>query len=120
MGNNLLAPRYKVIADWPLSELSETRIGQIFEITITDVATLDVVLPLYDKYPHLFRKLEWWEERKPEEMPEYAYDNENGGIGKVRRVLDRGLCIKQRDNLVPWIYCKPATEEEYLSQNKTA
>jgi hypothetical protein len=25
----------------------------------------------FDKYPHLFRKLEWWEERKENDMPDY-------------------------------------------------
>lgn len=24
-----------------------------------------------ENYPHLFQELKWWEERKPEEMPEY-------------------------------------------------
>jgi hypothetical protein len=23
-------------------------------------------------YPHLFRKLEWWEDRSPKDMPEYV------------------------------------------------
>lgn len=25
-----------------------------------------------EKFPHLFKKLEWWEDRKPEDMPEYV------------------------------------------------
>jgi hypothetical protein len=38
-----------------------------------------------DKYPYLTRKLSWWEERKPEEMPEFVKYAENGMVAKVDR-----------------------------------
>lgn len=66
-GIDLLAPRYKVIADWP--SLDEIVIGDIIEGDIFESESL-FNTPMND-YPHLFKKLEWWQERKPEEMPEY-------------------------------------------------
>lgn len=45
----------------------------------------------YNQYPHLFRKLEWWEERKPEEMPTHVryeptffVDEKRGTIHKIK------------------------------------
>lgn len=77
----LLQPRYKVIADYPNS---------IFEIN--DV--IDVVEDMYylegytegffSPYPHLFRKLEWWEERGEEDMPKKV----KLITGKNKRILD--------------------------------
>lgn len=64
----LLKPRYKVVALWPNTEF---KVGQI----VTD--TYGLALKFYDNYPHLFKKLEWWEDRKPEEMPEYVKRNED-------------------------------------------
>ena len=44
----------------------------------------DMVQGWPEKFPHLFKELAWWEERKPEEMPEYVEDS-NGVISKVER-----------------------------------
>lgn len=69
---NLLRPRYKIIAPIPFKEEEDFwKVGEIldrdwgwhgddedgFKYHISD-------------YPHLFKKLEWWEERAIEEMPE--------------------------------------------------
>lgn len=32
--------------------------------------------------PHLFKPLQWWEYRKPEEMPEYVKSHETGRVYK--------------------------------------
>ena len=76
--------RYKVIADYPNSRLE---IGEIltkykFESSDTGmyVYTTNLEIPLRginikpdwaENYPHLFRKLEWWEDREVEDMPQY-------------------------------------------------
>lgn len=49
----------------------------------------------FSDYPHLFRPLQWWEYRKPEEMPEYVITNykdsttgdglRNGAVFKVEK-----------------------------------
>lgn len=81
----LLKPRYKVIADYPNSV---HKIGSI----IPPGEQID--LPTYygcSKYPHLFKKLEWWEFRTEEEMPEYVrgeYSDANEVI-KVKKHFSR-------------------------------
>jgi hypothetical protein len=75
----LMKPRYKVIADWP---------GVAGKVTSGDIIVRDGAHNGFwvageqfteDKlkdYPHLFRKLQWWEDRKKEDMPEYVKENE--------------------------------------------
>lgn len=55
----LLIPRYKVIADYPNNDVNP--VGNIINCT---------QLPNdFDEYPHLFKKLEWWQERDLKDMP---------------------------------------------------
>jgi hypothetical protein len=80
----LLKPRYKVIADWPPSCPYE--IGQVVTIK-EDVLTVEAQQRLYwDKYPHLFRKLEWWEDRSPDEIIQMGFvkDIGDGEVFKVQ------------------------------------
>lgn len=72
----LLKPRYEVIADYPFNPY---QIGDLVEniadtsvflyARIKDVDHLSSSSEILDKYPHLFRKLNWWEKRKAEDMP---------------------------------------------------
>jgi len=80
----LLKPRFEVIADYPYNPHD---IGAIIEarknnssihqttIAYTDefgekVNQMNLCMPKsFEKYPHLFRKLNWWEYRKVEDMP---------------------------------------------------
>jgi len=80
----LLKPRFEVIADYPYNPHD---IGAIIEarknnssihqttIAYTDefgekVNQMNLCMPKsFEKYPHLFRKLNWWEYRKIEDMP---------------------------------------------------
>lgn len=60
----LLKPRYKVIADYPNSDYHTGEIldrdwGFGFKHKISD-------------YPHLFKRLFWWQEREENDMPEYV------------------------------------------------
>ena len=71
----LLKPRWKVIADYPKSQF---KVGEIIE-------SKTGFLYCFEDYPHLFQPLQWWEERKLEDMPEYV--NYNGGIYKVESPL---------------------------------
>lgn len=57
----LLRPRYKVIAQYPFSPHP---IGHIIKTAFGN--------KYFDQYPHLFKKLEWYEERNIDEMPEYV------------------------------------------------
>lgn len=65
----LMQPRYEVIADYPGSFEA---VGEVITIT-ENILTVSAQQRLrYDKYPGIYRRLDWWEHRKPEEMPEYV------------------------------------------------
>jgi hypothetical protein len=99
----LMKPRYKAIADYPYSG---RKVGDVFHPS--DVKAHSLFL---DRYPHLFSKLEWWEERKTEDMPEYY--KIDGTIYKWEREHGLKCCIARGHVL-------PATESEYNEYiNKT-
>lgn len=80
----LLKPRYKVIADYPESPY---KIGDIeFNGTWSDNDSLA-------NYPSIFRKLEWWEERDVKDMPGYLKDTGDGEVFKVREWLDYSMAV---------------------------
>lgn len=68
----LMQPRYEIIADAPLLK---NKVGEIItsdhlsgRITLNFLfAGVADISP--DSYPHIFKKLNWWEHRKEEEMP---------------------------------------------------
>jgi len=78
----LMRPRYKVIADYPEMERHNIRIGDI--ITRSESAmyadkTQDgtpVVAIDHEIFPAVFRRLSWWEDRSPEDMPRYLRSSE--------------------------------------------
>lgn len=80
----LLKPRYEVIADYPLSN---KEIGEIVkgEVTFFISGISDADGRMSD-YPHLFRKLHWWERRDIKDMPEYVKNTDDN---KVYRILDK-------------------------------
>ena len=129
-GNNvaeLLKPRFKVIADYPESKF---KVGEIIQLTWNDPFPdkYGGYETFYNKYPHLFKKLEWWEDRKESEMPQYvAYKLLPDSKEKLIKVPEhfrnsfgeynsKIFCIDQ----VPYCYskCRIATEEEFNSQPK--
>jgi hypothetical protein len=68
----LLKPRFEVIADFPLLK---NKVGEIiiakkpyWRIEL-DFLFLNSSNISPEAYPHLFRKLNWWEHRKIEDMP---------------------------------------------------
>ena len=131
-----LSSRWKVIADYPKSVFN---VGDILinnsiypqEYISWEDYGKDVYCP--NDFPDIFQKLEWWEERSIEDMPEYVkhIGSEDGDapfeINTIHKVVwDRvELCsiTPYNDNLGHWNYLnvyevKPATEEEYLNQTK--
>lgn len=72
----LLKPRYKQINDWPFMG-HKYKIGKIFTFEN------EVDTGIISKYPHLFRKLEWWEDREKKDMPKYVKE-EDGQVFKVK------------------------------------
>lgn len=105
----LMKPRYEVIADYPGNDLI---IGVVFE------PNSDWGEPYLNKYPHLFRKLHWWEHRKPEEMPSYLIrkrpPHQVYKIGELR--LDMGCFMIDGYNFPESLSLyEPATETEYAN-----
>lgn len=122
----LLKPRYKAIADWPFMEQYLVEVGKIYSHDWNNkMAKINgdafSTLPL-DKYPHLFKKLEWWEDRKVEDMPGYV-KHADGQIEKVLWVTDdHGISMQLENNnngrnwrVVRNVMCffEVATESEY-------
>lgn len=124
----LLQPRIKVIADMPFKPSQHMyNAGDI----LTDngkTAVLDQngdpVFPCeWEKYPHIFRPLEWWEDRKIEDMPQYIKEVDSlYKIGEVIKVAEWEYCDDdmiwsfrdEKDNCFIWVRgFVPATEAEY-------
>lgn len=126
----LMKQRYIVIADWPQGNINPFHVGDILEEQSIYFTRINNAKSIHRdeivKYPHLFKRLCWWEERKPQEMPEYV--KRIGILDRSKFIFDR---VKEwaieKDNLIgisednkmvypPWL--QPATEEEYLEYTK--
>lgn len=121
---NLMKPRYKVIADWPGADYLP---GDIFTMEPDEDGTmLDKIHFVFEhtckKFPHLFKPLSWWEERKPGEMPEYVKNNKvviKILIGRdISESCSAWMFEKSPDGLrhrLELSYYQPATQNEYLN-----
>lgn len=86
----LMRPRYKLIADYPGCSFEVGTIlepndeGELYSKSAGYSWTVSrIMLKDVKKFKHLIRPLEWYEERTPEEMPEYVKYAENGMVAKV-------------------------------------
>lgn len=105
----LLKPRYEVIAPYPAYRGHGIEVGDI----LTDPGDNEcvrnqkgqaVVAFHWDMFPHLFKPLQWWEKRSVEEMPEYV-KNEEGEVFK----------IKEWDGTsVPYVFVNPKIHSGYV------
>lgn len=70
-----MKPRYEVIADYPgqLHQIGDLIYGS-WSFVVGDNDPNSGKFSLSD-YPHLFRSLQWWESRRPEDLPEYVKDD---------------------------------------------
>lgn len=137
---DLMQPRFKVIADYPNRPLTMP-IGHILTSNkfgagqwwhqYTDEEPIHI--DGYETpYPSILKKLEWWEDRKIEEMPEYVKLMLNGKASFVHKVIrwmlepnNFGQPLYEYLNRVGQIMTacvselEPATQEEYSAyQNK--
>lgn len=72
----LMMPRFEVIETYPKSKFAKGDILERIPNAINDwynadksLINADILLEEIEQYPHLFRKLNWWEKRKIEDMP---------------------------------------------------
>ncbi len=72
----LLIPRYKVIATWPECEFSRNEILIEFqEENNKEKSFAGETFNFHDHpahWPHLFQELKWWEERKIQDLPPFV------------------------------------------------
>lgn len=70
----LLIPRWKVISDFPFNKYYP--VGKIIIDNGKDAAKIenghDVFACDWNEFPHIFKKLQWYEERKIEDLPKYV------------------------------------------------
>lgn len=76
----LLKPRIKVIERWPDMDKNKYYVGQIITLPCYERSSKQWFIQdeeskiydaYFDSYPHLFKRLEWWQERDEKDMPEY-------------------------------------------------
>lgn len=130
---NLLIPRIKVMKDWPGRR--DFEVGQVITLdkTFGDGSPMweledcqgkrTYIMAFFKMFPAEFRLIEWWEERLPEEMPEYVK-----GLKSVRKLISveyHGGTLDDNKTEYPSILCEgesiwspiwlflPATESEY-------
>jgi len=126
----LLKPRYKVIANYPntvllMNDIIELRysvqLPQSKEYVNIGFAGVRVWHEEeLKRYPHLFKKLEWWEERSADELPKYIkvkdtghYTNEND-----KKWKQSGEVVETKNEIDSLYFYLPATLEEFNSQSK--
>lgn len=118
MSIDLLAPRFKVVADWPKNY--DFTIGEI--ITCNDMVTEAMIgNPRFSLYPHLFKKLEWYEDREEKDMPEYVKCTYQTGKKGENIVISK---FSMKDHFFNKQYheagvigYEPATESDYINQS---
>ena len=118
----LMKPRYEVVADYP---------GRPMTMPIGHILVLDKFgagkywheytdeEPIHidegsTRFPKVLRLLYWWEQRKPEEMPEYVKYTIRGFIIKCSDCWNGEMYVVDEYSF-SWRYCEPATETEYTN-----
>lgn len=82
--------------------------------------------PYFDRFPNIFRKLEWWERRSKKDLPEYIRAKESGRVVKAEKWDMYGLKeTSARTNAEVSGFCwfvtgiLPATEAEYIEYQQS-
>ena len=117
---DLLKPRYLVIANYPNSYY---KVGSILKEKKDHEPSYEFIAKsMAQKYPEIFRKLEWWEMRDEKDMPQYIkwMCNEEIQIVKVDKYyhkFDMIIAVVENDEFVigDANHDLPATEQEYLN-----
>jgi hypothetical protein len=116
--DQLLAPRYRLLIDYPGNEHP---IGHVFTIE-GDETLVEIWCKEREKYKEIFERLEWWEDRTDEEFPEYIKDKETNEVYKVSTRLPnepyRIYATNMRHRL-NWYIIRdfiPSTKEEFYKQ----
>lgn len=122
----LINPRYELIADFPGNKL---HVGDVIHcpVRFTFDFGKELWIKSHDNYPHLFKKLNWWEKRQESDMPMYLrsdLDKKHPTFHKILKwemkelwgvidPIERSVCSLMAFN--PEYGYFPATEQEYNS-----
>ena len=127
--DDLLIERYKVIARYPhcpykVGDIIEPKDGR-FVLTQTshrdefgETVFTEHMHPIETAkdYPNLFQPLPWWEERKPEEMPQFLKWINNKTVTQPKRYSDQFFYLEDDNSFGYFLgYTEPATEAEYTA-----
>lgn len=121
----LLVPRYLVIADYPAN--CSHKVGSIFSDNGKSMVTDQNGRPLFicdwDKFPHIFKPIAWYEKREEKDMPEYVKNAADGIVFKVVARFKKtpsSIQVKAKGakNATWHALCDllPATKEEFDNQ----
>ena len=127
--DKLLEPRYEVIAtdtsgDLYVGDILKNLYGKgVFYGSIANTGFSECIL---EDFPHLFKKLEWWERRKADEMPAYlkcrypVWEFKEGDVFKVTDWynLDE-FKVRINHQLFFVSNFHPATEDQYNALKKS-
>jgi len=113
----LLQPRYQVLADYPGSTY---RIGDIISCESADLDKF------CKKYPAIFKKLGWWQLREFWRLPAYVKHTQKPNVSKVRRwdafdITNEKVALYDHGDHLNYGYLPyllPATEQEYFDANQ--
>ena len=137
--DELLKPRVKVMMDYLNSDFAVGTIIEAEEKTTFFTGDLQWItkpilhknggkrsqycMLIFDAFPHIFKPLNWWEERDLDSMPRYvrciidggSYALPKGGVGKVFRWREQcaDVFVDYKDNCCQTEDFIPATEQEY-------
>lgn len=121
----LLQPRYRCIADFPQWSVFKIRKGDILEKkgihfsggnTSRGINETDIVL-----YPDVFKLMNWWEDRTPDEMPKYVALSNPDYVYSVQKVIkfwNDMVLTEDWDSFQLLDKFIPATEQEFISYKK--
>lgn len=116
----LMKPRFKVIADYPGNMF---RVGEILEATEFPKRWAGEKFNLNNnhpsEYPKIFMELHWWEERKDEDTPQYLKRPKNGVVFEPYHIdIETGYYYEDEKEYNANDYSQlsdvlPATESDY-------
>ncbi len=137
----LMKPRYKVVDSFPFNKFY--KVGDILtddgKTVVTNQDGEVMFACEFNNYPNVFQSLEWWEERKIEDMPKYLKQTGmvdgadepipdwylkvkkhfNAGNGEWRDDSIHIFCIERCERTMGtnmrYSGFEPATEQEYTT-----
>lgn len=112
----LLAPRFLVIADYPNSIF---KVGKILSGDYEGRIYCDPNSCKYSDFPHLFQKLYWFEKRDKSELPEYIKMNYTNTYHKITSREYHSGFFYVGENIQFLTHSEPATLEEYEMNKPT-